>query len=144
MLNYQLDDGKYGQPNNLDCDIWSQTKSVATTNVESERDFGMLDRLMKLKPKALDLAYEGNILYIRNKTNEWRKKLTPEELDKALDFAKKSKSRQKGTYFQNKKLILEMKNKKLKETMEQKEKKEKRDAEEREKLLRQLDNFGGL
>ena len=57
---------------------------------------------------------------------------------------KKSKSRQKGTYFQNKKLILEMKNKKLKETMEQKEKKEKRDAEEREKLLRQLDNFGGL
>ena len=28
--------------------------------------------------------------------------------------------------------------------MEQKEKKEKRDAEERERLLRQLDNFGGL
>ena len=70
MLNDHLDDGKYGQANNLDCDIWSQTKSVATTNVQSERNFGMLDRLMKLKPKALALAYEGNILYIRNKTNE--------------------------------------------------------------------------
>ena len=69
MLFDHLDDGKYGQANNFYCDIWSQTKSVATTNVESERDFGMLDRLMKLKPKALDLAYEGNILYIRNKTN---------------------------------------------------------------------------
>ena len=111
MLDDHLDDGKYGQANNLDCDIRSQTKSVATTNVESERDFGMLDRLMKLKPKALDLAYEGNILYIRNKTNEWRNKLTPQELDKALEFAKKSKSKQKASYFWNKKLIFERKNK---------------------------------
>ena len=123
MLFDHLDDGKYGQANNLYCDIWSQTKSVATTNVESERDFGMLDRLMKLKPKALDLAYEGNILYIRNKANEWRNKLTPEELDKALEFAKKSKSRQKTSYLWNKKLIFERKNKKSKESMEHKEKK---------------------
>ena len=43
---------------------------------------------MKRKPKAMDLAYIGNILYIRNKTNEWMKKLTPKEPDKALDFAK--------------------------------------------------------
>ena len=102
----------------------------------------MLDRLMKLKPKALDLAYEGNILYIRNKTNEWRNKLTPEELDKALEFAKKSKSRQKASYFLNKKLIFERKNKKLKESMRQKENKEKKDAEEKERLLIQLEDFG--
>ena len=43
MLHDHLDYCKYGQANNLDCDIWSQTKSVATINVESERDFGMLD-----------------------------------------------------------------------------------------------------
>ena len=43
MLHDHLDDGKYRQANNLDCNIWSQTKSVATINVESERDFGMLD-----------------------------------------------------------------------------------------------------
>ena len=117
---------------------------MATTNVESERHFGMLDRLMKLKPKALDLAYEGNILYIRNKKNEWRNKLTPEELGKALEFAKKSKSRQKASYFLNKKLIFERKNKKLKESMRQKENKEKKDAEEKERLLIQLDDFGRL
>ena len=64
MLHDHLDDGKYGQPNNLDCDIWSQTKKLATTNEESARDFGILNQLMKLKPKALDLVYEGNILYI--------------------------------------------------------------------------------
>ena len=114
MLHDHLDDGKYGQANNLDCDIWSQTKSVATTNVESERDFRMLDRLMKLKPKALDLEYEGNILYIRNKTNEWRNKLTPQELDKSLEFAKKSKSKQRDSYFWNEKLIFGRKNKKIK------------------------------
>ena len=73
MLHGHLDDGKYGPAKNLDCNIWSQTKTVATTNVESKRDSGMLDQLMKLKPKALDLAYEGSILYTRNKTNEWRK-----------------------------------------------------------------------
>ena len=43
MLHDHLDDGKYGQTNNLDCDILSQTKRVGNTNVESERDFGMLD-----------------------------------------------------------------------------------------------------
>ena len=43
MLHDHLDDRKFGQANNLDCDIWFQTKSVAITNVESERDFGMLD-----------------------------------------------------------------------------------------------------
>ena len=91
MLDDHFDDGKYGQANNLDCDIWSLTKSVATTDVESERDFSMFNQLMKLNPKALDLAYEDNILHIRNKANKWRNKLTPEELDKALEFAKKSK-----------------------------------------------------
>ena len=48
--------------------------------------------MMKLKPKALDLAYEGKIMYVRNKTSEWRDKLLKEKLDKALDFAKKIKN----------------------------------------------------
>ena len=33
---------------------------------------------------------------------------------------------------------------KLKQGMEEKERKEKRDAEEKERLLRELDDFGGL
>ena len=47
MLHDHLD-GKYGQADNLNCDICPQTKSVATANVESERDFALLDRLMKI------------------------------------------------------------------------------------------------
>ena len=42
-------------------------KSVPATNADAERDFGMLDRLMKIKPKALDIVYEGIIMFNRNK-----------------------------------------------------------------------------
>ena len=117
MLLEHTENGKYGTE---DMQLREETKSVATTNIDPERDFGMLDRLMKLKPKALDLGYEGNIMYVRNKTSEWRDKLSKEKLDKALDFAK------------------------LKQGMEEKERKEKRVAEEKERLLRELDDFGGL
>ena len=46
-------------------------------------------------------------MYARNKTSEWRDKLSKEKLDKALDFAK---SKQKALYFKNKKVILEKNN----------------------------------
>ena len=41
-------------------------------------------------------------MYARNKTSEWRDKLSKEKLDKALDFAK---SKQKALYFKNKKVL---------------------------------------
>ena len=50
----------------------SETKSVPRTNVGVERDFGMLDRIMRLKPNASVLVYEGIIMSVRNKTSEWR------------------------------------------------------------------------
>ena len=89
MINYYI----FSEGVNGTINCWM---SVATTNIDPERDFGMLDHLIKLKPKALDLAYEGNIMYARNKTSGWRDKLSKEKLDKALDFAKKSKSKQKA------------------------------------------------
>ena len=66
-----------------------ETRRVATTHIELERNFAMLGRLMKLKLKAWDLVYEGTLLFVRNKTNACRDKLTEEELDKAITFEKK-------------------------------------------------------
>ena len=83
-------------------------------------------------------------MYVRNKTGECRDRLSKEKLDKVLDFAKKSKSKQKALYLKNKVLILEKKTLKLKQGMEKKERKEKRDAEEKERLMRELDDFGKL
>lgn len=48
---------KFGSTN--DQELVRETRSVETTNIESERDYAMLDRLMKLKSKALDLVYGG-------------------------------------------------------------------------------------
>ena len=107
MLFDHTENGKYGTE---DMQLREETKSVATTNIDPERDFGMLDRLMKLKPKALDLAYEGNIMYVRNKTSEWRDKLSKEKLDKVLDFPKKSKRKQKALYIKNKTTFLKKSN----------------------------------
>ena len=58
MLFDHTEIGKYGTEN---LQVREEIQSVATTNIDPERDFRMLDRFMKLKPKALDLAFEGNI-----------------------------------------------------------------------------------
>ena len=62
-----------------------EAKNVVATNADPERDFGMLDRLMKIKPKALDLVYEGIIMFNRNKTAEWRNNLRPEKLKVVME-----------------------------------------------------------
>ena len=62
MLFDHTEKEKYGMEN---LQLREETQSVATTNVDPERDFGMLDHLMKLKPKALDLTYEGTMLEIK-------------------------------------------------------------------------------
>ena len=89
MLNNHLDHRTYGKANNLESESWCQTKGVATTNVDLVGNFGKLDRLEKLKSKGLDLDYENNIIYLRNKTSHWKQKLTTGKLEKTLDFAKK-------------------------------------------------------
>ena len=61
-----------GELSNPSETLISEAKSVPTTNVLAERDFGMLDRLMRSKPKALDIVYEGIIMFKLNKTKQWR------------------------------------------------------------------------
>ena len=51
MLKDHLKDGKDDKPSQ---EVIQQSKSTPTTNAEAERDFGTLDQLKKLKPKALD------------------------------------------------------------------------------------------
>ena len=63
---------KYAAP---DQNLCQESVSVPTTNANPEQDFGMLDRLMmKLKPKALEIVYEG-IMFTSNNTRGWRNRL---------------------------------------------------------------------
>ena len=77
MLQDHIAGGKYATP---DEDLQRDSIAVPTTNASRERDFGILDRLMKVKPKALDLVYEGMIMFTRNNTSKWRGSLTKEKL----------------------------------------------------------------
>ena len=97
MLHDHVGDGKFANGRN-DQELVKETQSVDTTNVEAKQDFGMLDRLMKLKPKALDIVHESIIMFTRNKTGEWTDKLAEENLKKAMSFAKNSKKQQKLVY----------------------------------------------
>ena len=92
----------------------SESKSVPTTNALAERDFGMLDRLMRSKPNALDIVYEGIIMFRLNKTKQWRDSLSKKELSSVMAIARKSKKLQKKTYFERKLKIHEQRVQKLK------------------------------
>ena len=92
MLEDHLVDGKYYEPNE---ELRQENMGVPTTNANPERDFGILDRLMKLKPKAVQIIYEGMIMFTRNNTSKWRDSLSKEKLAKVMKFARESKSKQK-------------------------------------------------
>ena len=51
----------------------------------------MLDRLMRVKPKALDLVYEEVIMFCKNKTTKWSDQLCEINIAKATECARKSK-----------------------------------------------------
>ena len=68
--------GRYSEPNE---ELRRESMGVPTTNANPERDFGILDRLMKLKPKALDIIYEGMIMFTRNNTCKWKDSISREE-----------------------------------------------------------------
>ena len=60
MLQDHIAGGKYATPNE---DLQKESVTVPTTYANPERDFGILARLMKVKPKALHLVYEGMIIF---------------------------------------------------------------------------------
>ena len=83
----QLPTGKYADPSP---ELIEQTKSVPKTNTVSERDFGFLDLLLKMKPAVSTVCFETIIMWSKNKTSDWSNKLAPDEkkiLDRARQMA---------------------------------------------------------
>ena len=65
MLHDHLKGGKYLA---ITPELEKEAMTVSTTNADPERDFGILDGLMRIKPKVLDVVYEGVIMFQKNKT----------------------------------------------------------------------------
>lgn len=76
-----------------------EAKSTSTTNPETERDFGMLGRFKKLKPKALDLTIEGIIMYSRNKTGSWIKNLRDKKFKAMMESTRNQKRHRKKGFW---------------------------------------------
>ena len=100
MLEDHLHGGKYAAP---DQNLCQESVYVPTTNANPEQHLGMLDRLMKLKPKALEILYEGIIMFTSNSTRDWCDRIPKDQFDIAMDFARESKKLQKEVYFKSKK-----------------------------------------
>ena len=62
--------------------------SVPKTNVAPERDFAILDRLMREKPHASVVALESMILYSHNRTSSGLEKQSCEEKKKVFEAAR--------------------------------------------------------
>ena len=88
MLHDHLKEGKYSTKTPL---LEKDDSSVNTTNAVCERDFGVLDRLMRIKPKESYFVSEGLIMFSKNKTNLWRDQLSKEQLGMAVESARISK-----------------------------------------------------
>ena len=96
MLGDHLHGGKYAAP---DQNLCQKILSVPTTNANPEQDFGMLDRLMKLKPKALYILHEGIIMFTANNTRGWCDRLPKDQFDIAMGLARESKKLLGEVYF---------------------------------------------
>ena len=70
-----------------DAMIVNKTASVQTTNVAPERDFAVLDRMIREKPNANLVALESMILYSHNMSSLWLEQKTHEEKESLLKAA---------------------------------------------------------
>jgi len=66
------------------------TMSVSTTNSMTERNFGMLDRLIREKPNANMITYESIIMNATNKTSVWKDSLSAEKSQSVMKWERES------------------------------------------------------
>ena len=79
LLIDHLPGGKFHQV--TDSVVIAETASVPKTNVNPERDFAVLDRMLSQKPNASYIALESLLLFSHNKTSAWLEEKSTEERD---------------------------------------------------------------
>ena len=128
--------------NNLNFQM--DTASVPITNAQPERDFGMLDNLMRNRPRATTMALEGLVMCATNKVSRWRDGLSKEKKEMMIRCSMKSKKDHRRQYLQRIEKIKEKRAEKLIEGKDLKEKKEIGLRNEKKKLTKELEGASGL
>ena len=141
MLSDHLEGGKYDKPEPA---VVKECKSAPKSNVTPERDFGMLDCLMMVKPNATTMVYEGILMFTKNNTKEWRDSLSPEKKRMVLQLARNSKQSQRQQYIERKAAIRRRREEKLAQAKQEKEKREIKERVQKENLVQKVEELGGL
>lgn len=72
-----------------DVSVTKEIASVPTTNIAPERDFAILDRLIREKPNASVVALESMVLYSHNKTSLWLEKQPLDDRKKLIEVERR-------------------------------------------------------
>ena len=89
-------------------------------------------------PKALDIVYEGMIMFTVNNTRVWHDHLPTEQFDIAMEFARESKKLQKEVHYKRKMMIHATRAERLEKNMEERKRKEMNLVLEKERLAKEI------
>ena len=112
-------------------ELLAQAANVSATNMASERDFGVFDLLLHLKPAARLISYEALVLWTNNKTTSWLNSLSPEDKQKCMAEARANTSKIMARYKERKQKIFQQREEKLLEKQRAKEKAERKQRQQR-------------
>lgn len=120
----------------------SETESVPTTNVAPERDFAVLDRLVREKPNASVVALESMILYSHNKTSLWLEKQTVDNRKKLIEVARKFAPSVRKKFNERRHVIEERRTDALLKRQEDITRRKVRITQENERLTKEIQSIG--
>ena len=137
----QLPGGKYSNPSESEKIISS---NVPSTNMASERDFAILDLLIRSKPHATTLAYEALIMWQNNGALAWLQGKSDEEKQKLMESARKGAIEAQARYRERRKILQSQKLEKLKSKQNSKEETAHKAQNQKVKALLNLSRLGLL
>ena len=137
----QLEGGKYFAPSNS---LLHSSKNVPTTNTVSERDFAILDVLVRLKPAASCHSLETYILWCNNKPSEWLETMDAHEKTKLLDMARGRYGAIREQYIKRKEILKQQHRQSLKARQNKKEKQEQRSRISKVAATDGIVQYGGV
>ena len=120
----------------------AETKSVPTTNVNPERDFAVLDRLMSQKPNATYIALEALLLYSHNKTSSWLDSKSAEEREGLIQAARSMTTHQRKLFQKRREDIEARRMKAIEERAREMKRKVLRELKSKEELTLKIQQFG--
>ena len=136
----QLPGGKYASPSSEQLE---QAANVPATNMASERDFGVFDLLLHLKPAARLISHEALVMWTNNKTIAWLNSLSPEEKEKCMADARANTGAILDRYKERKEKIFQQRKEKLLEKQRAKEEAERKLRQQRLNLVNGVTEMGG-